>query len=235
MSIFSFFQPAAPAAAPAQQQQQPAAPAPTGGTTVPVTPETPAGQMPGSAQQPVNALDAYSKLFDNSAKAPDVAPSFNLDPKILGEAAGSMNFTQGIPQELMAKATSGDANALIEMMNLVGRAAYQSSLSHSTALTDKFVAARSEFDLKGVGAQVTKQLTNSALADAPNYQHPVVKAEFTRIANAFQAQNPDSSPAEIAAATKTYMQDLHTAMNPSTQAATAAANQPTNWDEWMKS
>lgn len=220
--------PQAPAPAPAA----PAVPA-TGGVTVPEVTQVPAGQMPGTAQQPVNVLDAYSKLFDNSGKAPDVAPAFILDPKTLSEAAGTMNFTQGIPQELMTRATTGDAAALVEVMNLVGRSAYQSSLAHSSALTDRFVAARSEFDLKGVGAKVTQQLTNSALADAPNYQHPVVKAEFSRIANAFQAQNPDSSPAEIAAATRGYMQNLQTALNPTTAAANPAAPAATNWEQWM--
>lgn len=232
MGLMDMFKPApvAPAQAPVAQ------PAGQAGTpTVPAVPAVPAGQMPGSQQTPVNPLDAYAKLFDNSGKKADVPPSFALDPKVLGDAASSLNFTQNIPQELMAKATSGDANALIEMMNLVGRQAYQHSLSHSSALTDRFVAARSEFDLKGVGAKVTGALTNAALADAPNYQHPVVKAEFTRIANAFQGQNPDASPAEIATATKAYMQDLHKAMNPTQQSNTAATEQTTDWEKWMNS
>lgn len=237
MSMFSFLTsstpPAAPTPQPTTQDVDPNA-SNTGGVANPATVETPAGKMAGSGQEPVNPLDAYAKLFDNSTQPKDAPPVFALDPKILGEAASSMNFTQGIPQELMAKATSGDANALIEMMNLVARNSYQSALSHGTSLTDKFVTARSEYDSKGVGNKITQQLTSSALADTPNFQHPVVKAEFTRIANAFQSQNPDSSPAEIAKATRDYMQNLHTAMNPESKTKGAAAAQaPTNWEAWM--
>lgn len=226
MGMFDMFKPAPVA---------PAAPAaPNSGTpTVPTDPQTPPGQMPGSQQVPANPLDAYAKLFDNSGKPADAPPSFTLDPKVLGEAASTISFTQGIPPDLMAKATSGDAAAMIEMMNLVGRNAYQQSLSHSSALTDRFVAARSDFDSKGVGAKVTGALTSAALADAPNYSHPVVKAEFTRIANAFQSQNPESTPAQIATATKEYMQNLHNAMNPGTQTPATAAAQPTDWEQWM--
>lgn len=237
MSFMDMFKPA-PAAAPVAPVAAPVAGAPapnTGGTTVPATVDTPPGQMPGSNQVPVNPMDSYTKLFDNATTPADKAPVFSLDPKVLGEAANSLNFTQGIPQELMAKATTGDAAAMIEMMNLVARNSYQSAMAHGTALTDRFVSARSEFDLKGIGAKVTQQLTNSALADSPNYQHPVVKAEFTRIANAFQAQNPESSPAEIAKATKEYMQNLHSAMNPDSGKPANAAPAATDWEKWINS
>lgn len=221
---------------PNQQQQQPTPPAGSASGVAPNTPAAPAGQMPGSQQQPVNPLDAYNNLWNNANTKTELPPSFTLDPKILSDAANTMNFTQNIPAELMQKATSGDAEAMITMMNLVGRNAYQSSLAHSSSLTDKFVAARSEFDLKGIDSKVTQKLTNTALADSPNYQHPVVKAEFTRIANAFQAQNPDAGPAEIAKATKEYMQNLHSAMNPGAgQAGGPASKEPeaTNWEEWI--
>jgi hypothetical protein len=231
----SFFSPTTAAPAPA-----PSAPAPTpqqqqqtkdGANPNPATP----GPMEGTKQEPVNSLDAYNKLWDNSTTPADKAPSFNIDPKVLGDAAGSMNFTQGIPPDLMAKATSGDANALVEIINLAARQAYQSSLSHSSALTDRFVAARSEFDMKGINSKVTQSLTSSALADSPNYDHPVVKAEFNRVANAFQAQNPDATPAQIVAQTKKYMTDMQEALNPTAKSKEAEANKPTNWSEWMNS
>lgn len=230
MSLMDLFKPA-PAPAPAA----PAAPVAAAPTAANPNPAPAADPNAGTKQEPVNTMDAYSKLWDNSSTPKDAAPSFAIDPKILGDAASSMNFTQGIPQELMTKATSGDANALLEVMNLVGQKAYQHSLSHSSALTDRFVAARSEFDLKGINSKVTQSLTNSALADSPNYTHPVVRAEFTRVANAFQAQNPEASAQEIATATKKYMSDMQQAMNPTQQSAAAKADAPTDWSEWMSS
>ncbi len=229
MGLMDMFRPAAPAAptpaaAPVNQQNVPANPNPANPVADPNA---------GTKQEPVNSMDAYAKLWDNSKTPADAPPSFAIDPKVLGEAAGAMNFTQGVPQELMTKATTGDANALVEVMNLVARNAYQHSLSHSSALTDRFVAARSEFDLKGINSKVTQGLTSAALADSPNYSHPVVRKEFDRVANAFQAQNPDSTPAQIVEATKKYMKDMQDALHPTAKTEAAGADGPTDWGKWI--
>lgn len=235
MDMFRTNQPNTPAQSTQPQGQNPQGSA--GTPTVPTTPPVANGQMPGSQQVPVNPMDAYAKLWENTPTNTETAPSFNLDSKVLGEVAASQNFTQGISPELMTKATQGDAAAMVQVMNAVGQQAYQAALSHSSTLTDRFVAARSAHDLKGIGGKVKSELTNSVLAaDSPNYNHPVVKAEFSRIANQFQSQNPDASPQQIAQATKEYMQNLHNAMNPSSASATANSQpEAQDWEKFMLS
>lgn len=215
-----------------QAPTTPVTPAPV--VVAPVTPPAGTPNAGEGSNVQVNPLDAYTKLFDNTNKNTEVAPVFSLDPKVLGEVSASMDFTQGISPELMQQAQGGDTKALIQMMQHVGRQAYQSAMNHNTTLTDKFVGARSAYDLKSVGSKVKSELTSSALAGAPNANHPVVKQELTRIANALQAEHPDSSPQQIAEAAQKYFADMYSAMNP-TEAAPAVPKGETDWGAYFKS
>jgi hypothetical protein len=202
-----------------------------GGTPNPVTnnPET----MP-------NPLDAYAKMWDTANKQTEAAPEFNLDPKVLGDVTGSMNFLDGIPQELQQRATSGDSAALMEMMNLVGRNTYKMALQHTSSLTGKFVDARSQYDSKRIPGNVRNELTQNALSSTPNYQHPVVRQQLKDVAERLQSQNPEASPQQIADMAKKYLSDLVSAINPqSGQQNDANGNPaqqsqgPTDWDKWL--
>lgn len=194
------------------------------------------GKMPGTDQLPVNPLDAYKKLWDNSNTPPEAPPAFSLDPKTLGEVSSKLNFTQSMDPELLAKATSGDTQAMMQMMNHVGQQAYQAALSHSSALTDKFVGARSEFDQKGFSSKVKSELTSSHFSDIPNSNNPVVRAELSRIATAMQKENPDASPQEIAGAAKDYFKNIYAAMSPEpTAQEKQKTSGETNWDDFFNS
>lgn len=224
--LFSFKStPAAPAA-----NSTPAAAAPA-----PADKAVADGKMPGTDQQPVNPLDAYSKLWDTSATDSSKPPAFALDATVLDKVSSGLNFTQGVPAELMQKAMTGDTQAMMDIMNHVGQQAYRASLSHSTTLTDKFVGARSEYDLGSIGSKVKQELTSSALQESvPNASHPVVKQELKRIADAMQKMNPDSSPQEIAESAKQYFNTLYSAANPQpTQAQTRAASGEVDWDKYF--
>lgn len=225
MGIMDFFKtPAQPPAAnapatnqPQQQQQQ----------------QQPNGQMPGSHQEPVNPLDAYGKLFEKAQGEPDTPPSFNLDPKTLTEVSSNLNFTQDISPELMQQATSGDAAALIKLMNQVGQNAYKASLSHASALTDKFVGARTEHAMKGIGNHVKSELTATALSQTPNYNHPVIKRQLDETARAFAAQHPDATPDQIAQMSVKYVQDLANALNPQAPKEDVTSSE-VDWDKYFK-
>lgn len=168
-----------------------------------------------------NPFDAYQKMFDNAAKTSTVeAPSFSLDPKVVADVASKMDFTKGLSPELVQKATSGDAAAMMQLIQEVGRNSYRASLEHATKLTDTHLGQRSEFESKRVKEGVRNQLTSDALSQGSesnaNLNHPVVKAELNRIARTFAAspEYQDASPQEIARAARQYMTDLHNALNP---------------------
>jgi hypothetical protein len=227
MSIMDFFKPATSSATASTTATQPA--------TDPAKPAVAQTDPNNPAKGSENPFDTYQKVFDNAAKNSDIqAPTFSLDPKVISEVAGKMDFTRGINPELLQKATNGDAAAMMQLIQETGRNAYRASLEHSTRLTDTHLGQRSEFESKSLKRGVKEQLTSDALSQGnANLNHPVIKAELNRIAKQFAAspEYADASPAEIAQAAKNYMTDLHAAMNPADPTKTSEGKtKPTEID-----
>lgn len=227
MAFTDFFKPQQPKQQPQQQpqqqQQQFGTPNPQnqpsgqGGATIPNVNNN--GGQQGNGQNPQNQpqrnpLDTYSKMFDNPGTDADKAPSFTIDPKIMDQVVSSQDFMQGVDPELMQKATSGDMQALVQLIQHTSRNAYRASIEHGGMLTDKFVGSRLGFENKSLGSRVKQELTMNSLSNTPNYQHPVVKRQLTEIAQRLQQANPDATPQEIAEASKKYLSDLAAALNP---------------------
>lgn len=200
---------------------------------------TPNNQTNGTNTVP-NPLDIYNTMYQNDPnKKDDVPPSFTLDPAVVGKVAGSLNFFEGIPQELMQKANSGDIASMMEVMQYSNRNAYQQALTHSSALTDKFVGQREDHFRKGVPGVVRDELTIGALAGngEGGAMHPVVRKQLTEVAKLMQKANPDASPQEIAASARKYIKDMNDAINPAqvTPEQQNAAKQAagTDWDAYF--
>jgi hypothetical protein len=187
----------------------------------------------GKTPQEVDPLAAFSKMYENPAAA-EKAPVFSLDDKALDGAVAANDFTKGFPPEMMQKATSGDANALMAMMQHVAGQAYKSALSHSATLTGKYSDARDEYNSKGFTSKVQRELTVNALTGTPNFKNPVVRKQLIMIAENIQRQHPDSSPEEIADMSRTYITEMNKAINPSAQSKSSTDKQaPTDWDAYF--
>lgn len=236
MSIMDFFR------QPSQQSNQPQNQAPAQGQAPANAPANSLGDNPGQTtpiaseqNKPVDPLAAYGKLFEESKETPEAPPSFKLDPELVGKTASSMNFLQGMPQEVVQAAQNGDANALMQMMNITAQKAYQAALSHSSHLTDKFVDSRSKFDMeRGLAPRVKSELTQQALSSAPNYSNPVVREKLNEEARRFQKAYPDASPQEIAQMAQQYIMDLANALNPNAnQASKQEAEGEMDWTKYL--
>ena len=194
----------------------------------------PDGKMPGTDTNNQNPLDVYSKMFDTANNSSDIqAPTFKIDAKVLSEVSSKMDFTKGVNPEVLQKATSGDVNALMDIIKTVGQNSYRAAIEHNTALTDTFLTTRGDFEKKNLERGVKSQLTASELSSAPNYNHPVVKAELNRIAKQFAAANPDSSPQEVAKAAQKYISDLQAALNP--KAEKESSEEEMDWSKYLGS
>ena len=237
MGIMDLFKPqtsANPSEAPAPAGSNPP---PAAKTDLSANPPAvgPDGKMPGTDPNNQNPLDVYSKMFDNANNNSDIqAPTFKIDPKVLSEVSGKMDFTKGINGEVLQKATSGDVNALLDIIKTVGQNSYRAAIEHNTALTDTFLNTRGEFEKKSLERGVKSQLTASELSNAPNYNHPVVKAELNRIASQFAAANPDASPQEVAKAAQKYISDLQAALNPETKKGSPEEGEM-DWSKYLGS
>lgn len=193
------------------------------------------GQIPGTALTPVNPLDAYKKMLDNADKSGTIqAPSFKLDPKVLEDVSKSMDFTKGLDSSLLENALKGDAKSLLQVIQSVGQNSYRASIEHNTALTETHLGQRSAYDNSRVTAGVKTQLTSDALSSAPNYDHPVVKAELNRIAGEFARSNPDASPQQVAKAAQQYINDLNAALTPAKKSSDGSNSEGEfDWSKYL--
>ena len=207
--------------------QTPAAPAPA--------PAAPVQQTP---TEPVNPLDSYKAMLENANKPaePSDTPSFSLDGKVLDEVGGKLNFTQGVNPDLLQKATGGDAGAMVALMNTVAQNAYKAALQHNTALTDTHLNTRAEHEKKLVDGAVKSSLISNELASVPNANHPVVKQELVRIAQALAKENPDATPSQIKEEAVRYLNTVYSALNPKQQdtpSQTQTAGQVQDWEAFL--
>lgn len=232
MGIMDMFRSSSPTSTTEGQSQQPTPGKESLSAPNPVVDAT--GKIPGTEPLSQNPMDIYKNMFDNAANNSDIqAPTFKLDPKVLGDVSSKMDFTRGINPEVLTKATSGDVSALMDIIKTVGQNAYRASLEHSTSLTDTFLTQRGEFEGKQVAKGVKNQLTSNELSNAPNYSHPVVKAELNRVAAQMSAANPDASPAEIAKAAQQYINDLSSALNPKTSNGSSNSGGDFDWSKYL--
>lgn len=235
---------AAPAAAP-QNNQSPQQPVGQQGPNAPAQQSqqgmqpngnpTPNSNVNGS-NQAVDPMAAYATMFTNNPdKQGEVAPSFTIDGKVLDTVTGQLDFTKNVPPELMQKAMSGDMKSFMDIMNHVGREAYRNSLQHSSAMTDKFVGMREEFNGKRLPNLVREELTMGEITGGAGAKSPIVRQQLVEIAKKYQAANPDASPQQVAAAAKQYVADLYGALNPeaSSQGVKDKQQQGTDWDAYF--
>jgi len=195
-------------------------------------------KIPGSSGNQPNPLDVYSKMLENAGKSKsEGAPDFTIDPNILNDVAGGMDFMSGLDPETLTKAKAGDTEALISMMDHVGKSGYKAALTHQAKLTGVHLDQRSTFDESRIKSAVNKGHIDNALSSAPNYNHPVVKAELNRVATEYSAQHPEASNTEVAEAAQAYIREVASALNP----AVAKPGQDTkgqqlemDWSSYLK-
>ncbi len=187
-----------------------------------------------------NPLDVYAKMYEPKEGAPqDGPPSFNIDDKILNEVSSKMNFTSTLDPGLLSKAQSGDAQAMIELIQQVGQKAYSAALKHGTALTDVHLNKRGDFEKAELSKSVKSTLTNQAISEIPNASHPVVKTELRRIAENLAKQNPDASPKEIVAEAQRYFTTVYSAITSKSDSpennSIVKAGEVQDWEKFLTS
>lgn len=213
--------PAAPAPAPA---------APTAPTAT-ASPGAPADPTAGKTLEQVDPLSSF-KMWENAPTDLDKAPQFILDDAALDGATKQLDFTKGLDPAVLEAVGRGDAKAIQQMIAHTSAQAYRTAMQHSSTLTGRFTEAREAYRDKSFGSKVRGELTAEALADTPNYSHPVVRKQLTQVATQLQLQHPDASPKEIAKMSKDYLFQLTDAMRPAAKASPKDTG-PANWDKYF--
>ena len=186
-------------------------------------------------QAETNPLDAYKNLQDNGDNADESAPSFSIDDEALSGVAVKLNFIKDINPELVQKATSGDANALVALINATAQQSYRAALKHVTTLTDTHLAQRETFNQKAIKSGVRENLIQQEISTIPNASHPVVQQEIARIARDFAKRSPEATPAQIKEQAIRYFNEVHNAMSGQSESAPKKASEVTDWESFLTS
>jgi hypothetical protein len=186
-------------------------------------------------QAETNPLDAYKNLQDNGDDADESAPSFSIDDEALSGVAGKLNFIKDINPELVQKATSGDAGALVALINATAQQSYRAALKHVTTLTDTHLAQRETFNQKAIKSGVRENLIQQEISTIPNASHPVVQQEIARIARDFAKRSPEATPAQIKEQAIRYFNEVHNAMSGQSESAPKKASEVTDWESFLTS
>ena len=186
---------------------------------------------------PKNPLDSFAGMYDNKSIADgDKPPVFALDSKALESAAQSLQFAPKITPELAQKLQVGDPEALAEVLNAVGRQAYQTAMSHQSVLTDNYVNARLSHDRKGLGQSVHSVLTANKLEQLAE-KNPVLKEHVREIGGKIADKYPEASPDWIAEQTRNYFVNIAIQLDPTLGGAKPAVrgnpDEEVDWAKWI--
>jgi hypothetical protein len=227
MSIASFF------GLGSSVQEKPA-PAPAPATTDPATTSEP-------ATVEASTLDKYKDLWQPTQQAEgETQPSFAVDQSKLMEAAGKLDFTKVIkPEQLQAISRGGDEGmqAFAAAMNAVAQASFANSLSASSKLIEKAMAAKEEEFAAKIPNAIKMHNIDSGLAADPVFKHPAAKPVVGAIARAMASKYPDASAADLQKMASDLLVDIAGKGAPSAQEQQNKNKQAEtfDWDSWIQS
>lgn len=181
-------------------------------------------------------LEKYSSLFDNGnnqqqqqaqqqqqQKQQDQQIQEALDlmkygPADYQEAATKLSFTNGIDSSMFQAALGGDAEALMNLLNQVGRNVF-SAASHSSAKLAG-TALKQNFEVydRGLGEKfkqfsLTQSQQNIVNSTAPVLNNPAVQPMLKQAMGLMAKSYPEASSEEITKRAIQYLQDVGSVLN----------------------
>lgn len=193
----------------------------------PAQPSQPAPADPAPAA-PTGA-EALAALFADSQTTGGEkgAPVLNLTPELLSKATEGINFMTGVTEDMVAKVGQGDTQALIALIQQVGRNSYQQAMLHGSELAGTYAGTRADYAAAQAAKGIRGQVIESQV-DVRNLS-PAAQGMFKQIAAKVADKNPTASAAEIQAQAMDMMQQLANEFNFSGKKQEESAPKPTDW------
>lgn len=236
--------------APGSQQQLQQQPQGTPGSTMqqrndPTNPQ----QQPQNPQNPQGTgapanspLDQFKDLWQDPDPSKAVAdpfanPLFSTDPAKIREAASQMDFTQGLPQELLQKVLQGnDPQALMQVINHVGQQSLAAALQIGTQTIENAGSRIGARFKEAIPQHVRDFQINNTKPSNPMFEHPAIQGMLQRAKQQIKAQNPTMSAEQVAAMAEDYITQTAAVFNNSGKSSnpdgTGSPNSESNFD-WM--
>jgi len=210
MNIFrniTGMQPNNPAAAPSNNIP----PDPNTNNTIPnnKTPQSDGSNpaIPKAGEGDKSPLAEYSKLWEAKETSPkSFVPEINIDPAKISESASKVDFTKAINPELIAKASSGDMNAMMQVINQSAQAALAQSIGATAEITKQALQQQAKkFNEEFAPEMLRRNAISQNLQDNnPIFDNPAIKPVLKNIENQMATAYPQASPQEVTAKAKEY-------------------------------
>lgn len=180
------------------------------------TPSQTASSEPPNGQSP---QDQFKDLWSTiPAQQGSQAPNFQLSQEQLSSVTGKMDFTRGINPEQFNKIAAGGQEAVQafqEVINHVGRQAFQASAQFSSNLTERGYEVAQKQVSNSLPSLVTNHLAKDSLYQAnPKLRDPAIQPMVEALQMQLQTKNPNATPQEINTAVQSYMERMQQAMAP---------------------
>lgn len=227
MSIMNFFRNLAPTSPQTQQQQvNPAATQQNNNsngsensnntvpseTTLKSDGKVPA--IPTAAEGDASPLANYKDLWKTPTQGtglPSTVPTFTADPKKLDEISKTIDFTRALDKTLVTKAATGDAEALMAVINQAAQAGYAQASGTTASLIEAALKAQNDRLQNEYIPEMTRrnEISREMRLDNKLYLDPAIAPMLTMVEKQFASNYPNSSPQEIRESAMAYLQ--HTA------------------------
>lgn len=199
-------------------------------------------QNPENRQTPFDAYKGLWQDVDNSAES---APDFKLEDKLINTTADNLDFLRDLPEDLqegLNTAFGENVGIVAKVLNHIGRKSYATSLTHSTALTDKYLKVKGNFDQKGLGRNIREHMALTGISSHEAAQkNPFVKETLQMIGQRLARQNPDASPDWIQTKALEFFKEMSGALFPANQQQQqqederkAPGGEEFDWSSWSK-
>ena len=158
---------------------------------------------PNKGSQLDNFTDLFKVKTDDKGQPvqqtdPFSTPIMSVDPQKLREAAGKMNFTAGIDQELVQKAMSGqDPAAFMQVLNIVGQNGFSTALAAAGNITNTALDTYHQRIDKALPDRIRNVQISQGKPKNPALSHPAAAPMVHALKAQFASANPQLSPDQV--------------------------------------
>lgn len=245
------------------QQQTPPAPPGDGnpanpGSTAGANPTIPNGSTPQSNGTPPaipaagtgekSPMEKFADVWKSDPKqpteAPNLAPTINLDPAKLMEAAKNVSFVSHIADDRIQKAMT-DPTEFKNLLNEVAQVGFvQATVASGKLVENSLGSAQQVLNDKVLPAAFRQQAVQQALANNPVFSNPAVAPMLDMVKQQLMTKYPTATPEAIAAQAAEYVNSMAQLVVTSTggqivnpqqqqQGRGFTRNEP-DWEKWAQ-
>lgn len=202
-----------------------------GNTTPPADPTPELGDPPPGANPTPDptpepkGLDKFAKLLyndtDDKSQKDQKDEKLIFDPTAILEdeeataaLLSKLDFSQAISKETQQKLQANEPDAILALVNDVGKQAYLQSLKHTSALMKRHIDDRLQEQDGHVSNKIHSSIKSADLeSKIPEIANPIVALGVKPFIDKLQAQNPSISSDEVVTQVRAYLKELNLKLN----------------------